>query len=168
MNVNPEDVLSALRHARGKGLSLKQLAGQLHVGNSSKQALRKGLANLLKEGRASFDGHLYREVNKRPAPAALVEGARARREKDAPNAGSKVTGVIHLKSEGYGFVSPLLGEGGRENDLFIPPQFVKGALDGDVVVARAMRGRDGRTAGEVVEIVERRRQLALGIYQAKG
>src|SRR5436305_5857740 len=108
MNVNPEDLLSALRRARGKGLSLKQLAGE--TGNGNHQALRKSLSQLLKEGRASYDGHVYREVNKRLAPAALVEGARARREKGDEakrEAGSKVTGVIHLKSEGYGFVSPL-------------------------------------------------------------
>src|SRR5205085_2201200 len=106
------------------------------------------------------------------APAVLLEGARVRREKtpQAPPAkpGAEVTGVIHLKSEGYGFVSPLLGNGSRETDLFIPPQHVKASLDGDIVRARAIRGRDGRLAGEVLEIVERRRQLALGIYQAKG
>ena len=191
MNVNLEDVLSALRRARGKGLSLKQLAGQLHVGHSQNQALRKGLSHLLKDGRAVFDGHVYREVPPKPqnreqpreehtplprrAPAAMVEGARARREQlkggdgaEAPRkAGSQVTGVIHVKSEGYGFVSPLIGEGGRDNDLFVPPQYIKGALDGDVVLARAMKGRDGRLAGEVLEVIERRRQLALGIYQAK-
>src|SRR5207253_3042526 len=138
-----------------------------------------------------FDGHLYREVAQRPkekprapeehpkasrrAPAAMVEGSRARREQirggngaSAPRkAGSEVTGVIHIKPEGYGFVSPLLGEGGRDNDLFVPPQFIKGALDGDVVLARAMKGRDGRLAGEVLDVIERRRQLALGIYQAQ-
>ena len=189
MNVNPEEVLSALHRARGKGLSLKQLAGQLHLGHSHHQAVRRGLSQLLKEGRARFDGHVYREVASRPAPkeehrpatprrapAAMVEGARARREQirggngaTAPRkAGSEVTGVIHVKPEGYGFVSPLLGEGGRDNDLFVPPQFIKGALDGDVVLARAMKGRDGRLAGEVLDVIERRRQLALGIYQAKG
>src|SRR5438067_8752200 len=189
MNVNPEEVLSALHRARGKGLSLKQLAGQLHLGHSHHQAVRRGLSQLLKEGRARFDGHVYREVASRPAPkeehrpatprrapAAMVEGARARREQirggngaTAPRkAGSEVTGVIHVKPEGSGFVSPLLGEGGRDNDLFVPPQFIKGALDGDVVLARAMKGRDGRLAGEVLDVIERRRQLALGIYQAKG
>ncbi|MGZ6143645.1 MAG: hypothetical protein ACXWLM_09910, partial [Myxococcales bacterium] len=160
MNVNLEDVLSALRRARGKGLSLKQLAGQLRIGHSQNQALRKGLSHLLKEGRAVFDGHVYREVapkqqNREPpreehlphprrAPAAMVEGARARREQleggngaEAPRkAGSQVTGVVHIKSEGYGFVSPLLGGGGRDSDLFVPPQYIKGALDGDVVLAR--------------------------------
>jgi len=192
MNIDPEDLLSALRRARGKGLSLKQLSGQLRLGQSQRHPLRRALADLMKHGRATYDGHVYREVQRRPptdgdrgkasretarpqsrrAPAAMVEGARMHRDKQSPQRalkpGAEVTGVIHVKAEGYGFVSPLLGDGGREDDLFVPPQFIKGALDGDVVRARAIRGRDGRLAGEVLEVVERRRQLALGIYQAKG
>jgi len=192
MNIDKEDVLSALRRVRGKGASLKQLAGQLRLGQAQRQPLRRALSHLLEEGRATYDGQLYREANgprpregerrtgarearkpqPRRAPAALVEGSRLRREKQpaqvARKPGAEITGVIHVKAEGYGFVSPLLGDGGRENDLFVPPQHTKGALDGDVVRARAIRGRDGRLAAEVVEVVERRRQLVLGIYQAKG
>ena len=131
---------------------------------------------------------------RRKLPAAMVEGTRQRRivqedREDAPHepsanqyarvpakkkvvppvkVGAEVIGVLHLKSEGYGFVSALVGGGGRENDLFVPPQHTKGALDGDVVRARAIKGRDGRLAGEVLEVIERRRQLALGTYQARG
>ena len=192
MSIDPEHLLSALRRARGKGLSLKQLSGQLRLGQSQRHPLRRALADLMKHGRASYDGHVYRKVEghdradgdrrtasgetprpqSRRAPAAMIEGARMHRDKGpaqgARKPGAEVTGVIHLKAEGYGFVSPLLGDGGREDDLFVPPQFTRGALDGDVVRARAIRGRDGRLAGEVLEVVERRRQLALGIYQAKG
>jgi ribonuclease R len=77
-------------------------------------------------------------------------------------------GSIHLKAEGYGFVSPLTGGGGRENDVFVPPGRSSDALDGDVVRVRTSRGRDGRTVGEVVEVVERRRQLVLGRFVQKG
>jgi len=198
MKFDLEGLLSALNRARGKGLSLKQLSGQFQLGRKDHQQIRRGLAQLLKEGRAAFDGHVYRPVaateppkvepkverrsqpreehrpQPRRMPAALAEGVRARREQQkgagavaAPKAGSEVTGVIHIKQEGYGFVTPLIGEGGRDHDLFVPPQFIKGALDGDVVLARAIKGRDGRLAGEVIEVVERRRQLVLGIYQAK-
>jgi len=73
-----------------------------------------------------------------------------------------------LKAEGYGFVSPLMGGGSRESDVFIPPRRNHGALDGDVVRVSVERGRDGRFVGEVVEIVERRRQLLVGIYRARG
>src|SRR2546426_9415094 len=191
MNIDRDALLSALRRARGKGLSLKELFGQLHLGHAHRHPLRRALSSLLKEGRASYDGHVYGEVRngaadgdrrkeardaRRPQPrrrpAAMLEGARMHRKGQPADVvrkpGAEVTGVIHLKAEGYGFVSPLLGNGGRENDLFIPPQHVRGALDGDVVRAKAIRGRDGRLAGEVLEVVERRRQLALGIYQAKG
>jgi len=188
MNIDRDVLLSALRRARGKGLSLKQLSGQLRLGQAHRLPLRRALSSLLKEGRASYDGHVYRETGDgaegsdrhdlvrkpqlRRAPAAMLEGARMHRKEQPADVlrkpGAEVTGVIHLKAEGYGFVTPLLGDGGRENDLFIPPQYVRGALDGDVVRARAIRGRDGRLAGEVLEVVERRRQLVLGIYQAKG
>src|SRR5438132_2484000 len=191
MNIDRDALLSALRRARGKGLSLKELFGQLHLGHAHRHPLRRALSSLLKEGRAIYDGHVYREVRngaddgdrrkevrdaRRPqprrTPAAMLEGARMHRKGQPADVvrkpGAEVTGVIHLKTEGYGFVSPLLGNGGRDNDLFIPPQYVRGALDGDVVRAKAIRGRDGRLAGEVLEVVERRRQLALGIYQAKG
>jgi ribonuclease R len=187
MNIDRDALLAALRRTRGKGLSLKQLFGQLHLGHAQQHPLRRELSNLLKEGRASYDGHVYREVSdgdrrkdaahaprtpSRRTPAAMLEGARMHRNRQQADVirkpGAEVTGVIHLKAEGYGFVSPLLGNGGRENDLFIPPQYVRGALDGDVVRAKAVRGRDGRLAGEVLEVIERRRQLALGIYQAKG
>ena len=191
MKIDSEDLLAALRRAGGRGLSLDQLAGQLRLGRSARQPLRNALRTLLAEGHLRHDGHLYREAHRgeeaapedrkqenpraqgRRAPAAMVEGARLRREKGksaapARKPGAEITGVLHLKTEGYGFVSPLLGEGGRENDLFVPPQHVKGALDGDVVRVRAIRGRDGRLAAEVLETVERRRQLALGIYQSEG
>ena len=94
MNIDPEDVLAALLRARGQGLSLKQLSGQLHLGRSHHEAVRRALAKLLKEGRATYNGHLYRPSTQkdlpqpaqsrppsRRAPAALVEGARVRREK---------------------------------------------------------------------------------------
>src|SRR5882762_1852347 len=169
MNIDPASLLAALRTAGGKGLSLKQLAGQLRLGQARQHPLRRALSHLLKEGRASYDGRTYREVR----PATMTEAAGRRRAKEKPGPaprkpGAETTGVIHLKPEGYGFITPLFGEGGRENDLFVPPQYTKGALDGDVVRARVIRGRDARLAAEVVEIVERRRQLVLGIYQAKG
>ena len=104
-------------------------------------------------------------------PAAMVEGQRQRRAPAPPSHGVSrgrfVTGVLHLKPEGYGFVSPILGGSGRQDDVFVPPRRNRGALDGDVVRVTVERGRDGRLAGEVAEIVERRRQLVLGTYRAQ-
>src|SRR5438132_14368586 len=188
MQVQLEAVSRALRDARAIGLTLKQLAGQLHLGHAARQPLRRALRQLLGEGQATFDGHRYRfkpvaretaSDGRRPAgrvtrqqgalPAAMALAQRQRRGNGArPHGPGKfVTGVLHLKAEGYGFVSPLLGGSGRQDDVFVPPRRNRGALDGDVVLVSVSRGRDGRFAGEVVEVVERRRQLVLGVYRAQ-
>ncbi|HWE22979.1 MAG TPA: VacB/RNase II family 3'-5' exoribonuclease, partial [Myxococcales bacterium] len=188
MEVPTEAVFRALRAARGTGLTLKQLAGQLRLGHAARQPLRHTLRRLLGEGRATFDGHRYRfkppqdaraqgdgrmaerhARHPRPLPAAMVLGQREHKASDArAQARSRfVTGILHLKPEGYGFVSPLLGGSGRQDDVFVPPRRNRGALDGDVVRVTVSRGRDGRFAGEVVEVVERRRQLVLGVYRAQ-
>ena len=197
MNVSIDDLARVLQRARGRGTSLKQLAKELRLGGNEQKLLRKALAQLVAEGRALFDGELYRAPAEQkhapeaarpeeragrgvhgsaPAatglPAAMTEGTRKRRAEQRPaqaNArAGEVVGVLHLKPEGYGFVNPLLGGSGRQDDVFIPPGKTQGALDGDVVRVRGTKGRDGRTAGEVVEVVERRRQLALGTYQSQG
>jgi ribonuclease R len=190
MEVQIDAVSAALRDAHGHGLTLKQLAGQLQLGQAARQPLRRALQHLLGEGQATFDGHRYRF---RPAAARKHGDGHAARRADggngraAPQAGSRkpqprattarrqtqagrreMVGILHLKPEGYGFVSPLQGGSGRQDDVFIPPRRNRGALDGDVVRVQVERGRDGRFAGEVVEIVERRRQFVIGVYRSQG
>src|SRR5712691_11350644 len=179
MQVQIDAVSAALRDAHGHGLTLKQLAGQLHLGQAARQPLRRALQQLLGQGQATFDGHRYRF---RPTPDrqggngsqrarrgdgrdgknATREQAAARPKKPHPASGSAggqpptasrtVTGILHLKPEGYGFVSPLQGGSGRQDDVFIPPRRNRGALDGDVVRVS----------------VERRRQFVIGVYRAQG
>src|SRR3989442_13508256 len=112
MNIDRDALLSALRRARGKGLSLKELFGQLHLGPAQRNPLRRALSSLLKEGRASYDGHVYREVRvgagdgrkdvrdasrtpPRRTPAVMVEGARLHRNEERADAvlkpGAEVT-----------------------------------------------------------------------------
>src|SRR6266852_5613307 len=192
MEVQIDAVSAALRDAHGHGLTLKQLTGQLRLGQAARQPLRHALRRLLGQGRATFDGHRYRfrpasdgngsrppqgsERNVRKHAAAREPHTASRKPHAAlrtagrqpPAAGREVIGTLHLKPEGYGFVSPLSGGSGRQDDVFIPPRRNRGALDGDVVRVSVERGRDGRFAGEVVEIVERRRQFVIGAYRAQG
>ncbi len=65
MQVQIDAVSAALRDAHGHGLTLKQLAGQLHLGQAARQPLRQALQQLLGQGQATFDGHRYRF---RPTP----------------------------------------------------------------------------------------------------
>jgi ribonuclease R len=185
MEVQVDAVSAVLRDAHGHGLTLKQLAGQLQLGRGSRQPLRRALRQLLGRGQATFDGHRYRFRAKPDGDGSAPplrsdehghkhsvtreQKASGRKPQAArQTSGRSVTGVLHLKPEGYGFVSPLLGGSGRQDDVFVPPGRNQGALDGDVVQVKVERGRDGRFAGEVVEIVERRRQLLIGVYRARG
>ncbi|MFL5247116.1 MAG: ribonuclease R [Myxococcales bacterium] len=118
---------------------------------------------------------LVAEAQRLAKQQAPARGSRRARDHDGhpeprhgpPQPGREVIGSLVLKSEGYGFVSPLNGKGGRENDVFVPPGRTLDALDGDVVRVRTSRGRDGRTIGEVAEVVERRRQLLIGRYRSQ-
>jgi ribonuclease R len=191
MKVDLEAVSRALREMRSSGATLEQVAGRLRLGPAARKALRTALQMLVQEGAATYHGKRYRpqearehapektrpegasQARRRTMPAALLVAQSQRRagtapEPGPPQPGHEIVGTLHLKTEGYGFVSPLAGGGGRENDIFIPPGRSRDALDGDVVRVRTSRGRDGRTVGEVVEVVERRRQLLLGRYRLQG
>jgi ribonuclease R len=54
------------------------------------------------------------------------------------------------------------------DDVFVPPDEAAKALDGDLVRIEIVPARGGRTAGRILEVVERRRRLLLGTYHARG
>jgi len=179
MKVDLEAVSRALREMRSSGATLEQIAGRLRLGPSARKPLRTALQTLVREGAATYHGKRYRpqrsvehpaektrtepqsQGRRRAMPAALLVAQSQRRtgttpEPGPPQPGHEIVGTLHLKSEGYGFVSPLSGGGGRENDVFVPPGRSRDALDGDVVRVRTSRGRDGRTVGEVADVVDRK------------
>ena len=59
----------------------------------------------------------------------------ARRAKERREARHPVThGKLSMSASGFGFVTPPPGDGGiQQEDIFIPPQFVNGAVDGDMI-----------------------------------
>ncbi|HUW58694.1 MAG TPA: RNB domain-containing ribonuclease, partial [Planctomycetota bacterium] len=74
-----------------------------------------------------------------------------------------VTGTIDVKRRGFAFVRPVGTEG---PDLFVGPNSVGGALDGDLVLAEKLkprrRGRTMLESGKVVQVLERRRTRLVG------
>ena len=75
-----------------------------------------------------------------------------------------VAGRLDLHRDGYGFVRPA-GSVDRSDDLFIPPNELNGAMQGDeVLVDEAPVGRDGRRSGRVARILTRRNPTVVGIF----
>ena len=75
-----------------------------------------------------------------------------------------IAGRIDMHRDGYAFVRPT-GSKDREDDLFIPPNELNGAMQGDeVIVDEAPRGRDGRRSGRVARVLTRRNPTVVGIF----
>ena len=75
-----------------------------------------------------------------------------------------VAGRLDLHRDGYGFVRPN-GSVDRSDDLFIPPNELNGAMQGDeVLVDEAPPGRDGRRSGRVARVLTRRNPTVVGIF----
>ncbi|HET9551669.1 MAG TPA: ribonuclease R, partial [Anaeromyxobacteraceae bacterium] len=79
--------------------------------------------------------------------------------------GRGVVGTLTRHRDGFGFVARLDRAG---EDVFLPPGEATRALDGDLVRVEIVPGRGGRSAGRLLEIVERRRRLLIGTYHARG
>jgi ribonuclease R len=75
-----------------------------------------------------------------------------------------MAGRLDLHRDGYGFVRPN-GSVDRSDDLFIPPNELNGAMQGDeVLVDEAPPGRDGRRSGRIARVLNRRNPTVVGIF----
>jgi len=94
-----------------------------------------------------------------------------------------VSGRLDLHRDGFGFVRPdasasqkrVKGEVGKaerggsggqsQEDIFIPPNEINGAMQGDLVlVDEALPGRDGRRSGRIARVLTRRNPTVVGIF----
>jgi ribonuclease R len=94
-----------------------------------------------------------------------------------------VSGRLDLHRDGFGFVRPEAAtsqnrvEGAglphktglnphpKQEDIFIPPNEIHGAMQGDLVlVDEALPGRDGRRSGRIARILTRRNPTIVGIF----
>ena len=96
---------------------------------------------------------------------ADTEVARARRIAALRRRPDVVEGILHVHRDGYGFVHPLHVEA---QNVYVPAQEAARALDGDRVLVEIVQGRGGRTAGILLEVVDRVRQRAVGVYRQEG
>ncbi len=75
-------------------------------------------------------------------------------------------GRLDLHRDGYGFVRPNARQAsGIDEDIFIPPNEINGAMQGDqVLVDVAPPKADGRRMGRIVRVVERHNPTVVGVF----
>src|SRR6202789_1619949 len=85
-----------------------------------------------------------------------------------PQAASRnnlVAGRLDVHRDGFGFVRPETRQPGGDDDIFIPPNEMNGAMQGDqVLVELAPPRADGRFSGRIARILSRRNPTVVGVF----
>ena len=165
------ELIRRIERSAGHRAGYKQLVRELGLGGGRERRL------LLEQlARITARGELVKtEFEMWALPAATFDKtARAGRDDAMPgerqaqelraNRDRLIAGKLDLHRDGYGFVRPN-GSANREDDLFIPPNELNGAMQGDeVLVDEAPPGRDGRRSGRVARVLTRRNPTVVGIF----
>jgi ribonuclease R len=161
------ELMRLIERSPGHRAGYKQLIRELGLGGGRERRL------LLEQlARITARGELVKtESEQWSLPAATPEKTkRVRRGDDAMPVEHRVTrdrlvaGRLDLHRDGYGFVRPN-GSVDRSDDLFIPPNELNGAMQGDeVLVDEALPGRDGRRSGRIARVLNRRNPTVVGIF----
>jgi ribonuclease R len=76
-----------------------------------------------------------------------------------------VAGRLDVHRDGFGFVRPETRQASGDDDIFIPPNEMNGAMQGDqVLVELAPPRADGRRSGRIARILSRRNPTVVGIF----
>ncbi len=143
------------RSAGGKA-GYKQLVRELGLaGGRERRLLLEQLARLTARGELIS---LDREHWSIPRPPS---GGASTRDNLA-------AGRLDLHRDGYGFVRPdaLQATGGE--DIFIPPNEIHDAMQGDQVLVELEPPKaDGRRTGRIVRVLERRNPTVVGVFHSR-
>src|SRR6202453_1519352 len=76
-----------------------------------------------------------------------------------------VAGRLDVHRDGFGFVRQETRQASGDDDIFIPPNEMNGAMQGDqVCIERAPPRADARHSGRIVRVLNRRNPTVVGIF----
>lgn len=164
------ELIRLIERSANQRAGYKQLVRELGMGGGrERRLLLEQLARITARGAlVKIDHDHWSMPSAVPAKTARVSRSPLAASSSAgemhPTRERLIAGRIDLHRDGYGFVRPN-GSTNREDDLFIPPNELNGAMQGDeVLVDEAPRGRDGRRSGRVARILTRRNPTVVGIF----
>jgi ribonuclease R len=148
-----ELVARIARSPKGKA-GYKQLVLELGLGGGrERRLLLEQLARLTVRGQLE---KIDRDHWSLPRKAASFGGGRD----------NLIAGRLDLHRDGYGFVRPNARQAsGVTDDVFIPPNEMSGAMQGDQVLVELEPPRaDGRLSGRIARVLERRNPTVVGTF----
>ena len=159
------ELVRRIERSAGRRAGYKQLIRELGLGGGRERRL------LLEQlARITARGELVKtEFEQWALPGSTLDntaraGLQGERQELRTTRDRLLAGKLDLHRDGYGFVR-LNGSTNRDEDLFIPPNELNGAMQGDeVLVDEAPPGRDGRRSGRIARVLTRRNPTVVGIF----
>jgi ribonuclease R len=147
------ELVARIVRSAGQKAGYKQLVRELSLGGGrERRVLLKQLARLTARGELA---KLDREQWSIPRAASGVGGTRE----------NLSAGRLDLHRDSYGFVRPNVRQASGQEDIFIPPNEINGAMQGDQVLVEVEPPKaDGRRMGRIVRVIERRNPTVVGIF----
>ncbi|MHB1022427.1 MAG: ribonuclease R family protein [Acidobacteriaceae bacterium] len=151
--ISDKDLLRRIARSTGQRAGYKQLVREMGMGGGrERRLLLEQLARLTARGELT---KIDRETWSIPKTTSSRDNLAA--------------GRLDLHRDGYGFVRPEVKQASGEEDIFIPPNEIGGAMQGDqVLVELAPPSRDGRRSGRIVRVLNRRNPTVVGIFHYAG
>ncbi|MGB8478546.1 MAG: RNB domain-containing ribonuclease [Acidobacteriaceae bacterium] len=149
-----KELLERISRSAGQRAGYKQLVRELGLGGGRERRL------------------LLEQLDRLTASGALVKidrdiwaVARHGEQVAARKRNNWISGRLDLHRDGYGFVRPDTRENTGEEDIFIPPDSMESAMQGDLVLVELLPSRgDGRRAGHILRVLERHNPTVVGIF----
>lgn len=161
------ELLRHIERSPNQRAGYKQLVREFSLGGGrERRLLLEHLARL------TAAGHLFKTDREQwaiPKPPAKSDQRSDRRSDSRPDRTTGyrpenlVAGRLDLHRDGFGFVRPA--QGGREDDIFVPPNEIGDAMQGDQVLVELAPPRpDGRKLGRILRVLTRRNATVVGIF----
>ena len=143
------ELVTRIARAAGGKAGYKQLVRELGLaGGRERRLLLEQLARLTVRGQLA---KLDREHWSIPKPLGTRDNLSA--------------GRLDLHRDGFGFVRPNARQAQGSEDIFIPPNEINGAMQGDQVLVEVEPPKaDGRRQGRIVRVLERKNPTVVGIF----
>jgi len=176
--MNDRELLRHIERLPGGRAEYKQLIRELGLGGGQeRRMLRDQLKRLESAGQLVHADREHwsipRAASSQESSTAGIKGLPGARETRKPAVRNEhlIAGRLDLHREGYGFVRPNAAQGRPtevQEDIFIPPGEMGGAMQGDQVLvelaAPRFGQRDGRRSGRILRILTRRNPTVVGIF----
>ena len=146
--MNDRELLHRIERSAGQRAGYKQLVRELGLGGGRERRM------------------LVEQLDRLTARGDLIKSDRDHWAlAQAASRSNLVAGRLDVHRDSFGFVRPETRQTSGDDDIFIPPNEMNGAMQGDQVLVEVAPPRpDGRRSGRIARVLSRRNPTVVGTF----